>query len=118
MSHLCVGVGVLVLSCSGLCTQTFYGHLNSCNAAAFNLLGTQLASTDADGCVKLWDTRMVAEIMTIQTGKHAANKCCYDRSGQVGTHVPQTHTHTHIWARMTTNLADGMHALSSILQPL
>jgi WD40 repeat protein len=45
--------------CSGLCSQTFYGHMNSCNAAVFNLTGTMLASTDADGMLKLWDTRMV-----------------------------------------------------------
>jgi hypothetical protein len=69
---------------SGLCTQTFYGHLNSCNAATFNLMGTVLASTDADGMVKLWDTRMVAEILSINTGKHPANKAAFDRSGQVG----------------------------------
>jgi WD40 repeat protein len=69
---------------SGLCTQTFYGHLNSCNAATFNLMGTVLASTDADGMLKLWDTRMVAEILSINTGKHPANKAAFDRSGQVG----------------------------------
>jgi len=33
--------------------------MNSCNAAVFNLTGTMLASTDADGMLKLWDTRMV-----------------------------------------------------------
>lgn len=36
---------------SGLCTQTFYGHHNSCNSVTFNLRGTSLASTDADGVV-------------------------------------------------------------------
>jgi WD40 repeat protein len=34
---------------SALCTATFYGHHNSCNAAVFNLAGTTVASTDADG---------------------------------------------------------------------
>lgn len=48
--------------------QTYYGHQNSCNSVTFNVLGTTLASTDADGMVKLWDTRMTAEICTINTG--------------------------------------------------
>lgn len=30
-----------------------------------------------------WDVRMVAEIMTIPTGKHPANKAAFDRSAQV-----------------------------------
>ncbi len=54
-------------------TQTYYGHQNSCNAVCFNITGTTLASTDADGVVKLWDTRMTAEILTLHTGeRHAA----------------------------------------------
>ena len=47
------------------------------------MLGTVLASTDADGIVKLWDTRMVAEILTAEVSKQPANKCTIDRSGQV-----------------------------------
>lgn len=42
-----------------------------------------IASTDADGVVKLWDVRMVAEILTIESGKYPANKCAFDSSGMV-----------------------------------
>eukprot|EP00983_Pelagomonas_calceolata_P096603 1158146-Pelagomonas_calceolata.AAC.6 len=52
---------LILLACSGLCSQTFYGHMNSCNAGVFNLMGNTLASTDADGVLKLWDTRMVGD---------------------------------------------------------
>jgi WD40 repeat protein len=64
-------------------SKTLYGHYNSCNSVAFNKEGTMIASTDADGVVKLWDIRMVAEIMTIDAGKHPANKCSFDMSGQI-----------------------------------
>lgn len=49
----------------------------------YNCQGSVIASTDADGMVKLWDTRMVAEILTIQAGKYPANKATWDPSGQV-----------------------------------
>ena len=38
---------------------------------------------DADGIVKLWDTRMVAEIATLSTEGVTANKCSFDRSGAI-----------------------------------
>ena len=47
------------------------------------LQGLVIASTDADGVVKLWDVRMVAELLTIDSGEHPANKCSFDRSGEV-----------------------------------
>ena len=34
---------------SGLCVQTFYGHMNAVNNVNFNLTGTNIASCDADG---------------------------------------------------------------------
>ena len=68
---------------SGLCVQTFCGHLNSCNHVAFNAQADTVASTDADGVVKLWDVRMVAERASAEAGSHPANKCCFDRSGEV-----------------------------------
>ena len=46
---------------SGLCIQTFYGHLNSINHSAFSLKGDSISSCDADGVVKVWDVRMVKE---------------------------------------------------------
>lgn len=39
-----------------------------------------MASCDADGVVKLWDARMVAEIGTMETGQHPLNSVCLDRS--------------------------------------
>jgi WD40 repeat protein len=68
---------------SQLCTHTLYGHHNSCNAAVFNLAGSTIASTDADGVVKLWDVRMAAEIVTIRGAPCPANKCSFDASGKV-----------------------------------
>lgn len=69
---------------SGLPTQTFYGHRNSVNQARYNQQGTSIASCDADGVVKLWDVRMVAEILTIATSPYPANKASWDASGMVG----------------------------------
>lgn len=42
-----------------------------------------IASTDADGAVKLWDVRMVAEILTVECSKYPANKAAFDASGAV-----------------------------------
>ncbi len=42
-----------------------------------------IASTDADGVVKLWDIRKVVEYATINVGPHSANRCSFDRSGLV-----------------------------------
>ena len=55
-------------------------HMNSPVAV---LQGAVIASTDADGVAKLWDVRMVAELLTIDSGEHPANKCSFDRSGEV-----------------------------------
>lgn len=70
---------------TGLSTSTFYGHRNSCNSVCYNLMGTMIASSDADGAVKLWDTRMVAEILTIECSKYPANKAAFDASSSVST---------------------------------
>mgnify|MGYP002775737816 FL=1 len=42
-----------------------------------------MASVDSRGIVKLWDTRKVTEFLTIDTGPNAANKCAFDKSGNV-----------------------------------
>lgn len=68
---------------SGLSTCTFYGHRNSCNSIVYTQNGASLASADADGTVKLWDVRMVAEILTINCSKYPANKATFDASGMV-----------------------------------
>eukprot|EP00198_Chlamydomonas_reinhardtii_P002899 XP_001692235.1 WD-repeat protein of flagellum central pair [Chlamydomonas reinhardtii] len=68
--------------------QTYYGHQNSCNGVSFNILGTQLASTDADGVVKLWDTRMTAEVATINTGK---------RLWRMGRQIGKRNERARIW---------------------
>lgn len=43
-------------------------------------------SADADGVVKLWDVRMVAEVLTITCSKYPANKATFDASGLVSTY--------------------------------
>ena len=53
---------------SGLCAQTLYGHLNSVNHLCFSTDGDVIVSCDADGMVKLWDVRMVAEILSVDCG--------------------------------------------------
>ena len=36
--------------------------------------GDMIVSSDADGVVKVWDVRMVAELGTIDAGQHPINK--------------------------------------------
>merc|ERR1711934_1170090 len=67
---------------TGLCMQTFYGHMNACNSVAFNNTGDCVMSSDADGVVKLWDVRMVHERMHIETGEHGINQAIFDPSGE------------------------------------
>lgn len=68
---------------TGLCTATFYGHKNSCNHCTFALSGDYLATTDADGFLRVWDVRMVAELHCLDVSEQPANKCSFDRSGKV-----------------------------------
>jgi len=68
---------------TGLCTQTFYGHLNSVNHVTATLRGDLLASCDSDGMVKVWDIRMIKEKGQMDSGPYAANSCAFDKSGQV-----------------------------------
>lgn len=69
---------------SGLSTSTFYGHRNSCNSVCYTHSASSLVSADADGVVKLWDVRMVAEVLTINCSKYPANKATFDASSLVG----------------------------------
>lgn len=72
---------------SGLCVQTFYGHANAVNHVAVTLSGDTAASCDADGIIKLWDVRMVAERATLgpsnqqQQQQQPLNRLAFDRSG-------------------------------------
>lgn len=68
---------------SGLSTSTFYGHRNSCNSVCYTHNGSSLVSADADGLVKLWDVRMVAEVLTINCSKYPANRAVVDASSMV-----------------------------------
>jgi WD40 repeat protein len=43
--------------------------------------GDVIVSGDADGVVKIWDIRMVAELGTIDVGQYPINKVAIDRSG-------------------------------------
>ncbi|CAM9152978.1 unnamed protein product, partial [Sphacelaria rigidula] len=60
--------------------QTFYGHTNAVTHVCSSLKGDVVGSCDADGVVKLWDARMVAEIGTMEAGQHPLNAVCFDRS--------------------------------------
>merc|ERR1712072_1242805 len=51
----------------------------------FNIRGDTIASCDSDGIVKLWDVRVVAEYLQIDTGQHPANSSAFDKSGKVLT---------------------------------
>jgi WD40 repeat protein len=69
---------------TGLCVQTFYGHGNAVNDVAFSMRGDALASCDADGVVRVWDVRMVAErgVATLARGQ-PVHALAWDRSGAV-----------------------------------
>ncbi|XP_015756915.1 PREDICTED: sperm-associated antigen 16 protein-like, partial [Acropora digitifera] len=56
---------VRVFVLQGLCAQTFYGHMHSCNHVVFNHKGDTVASCDAYGVVKMWDVRSVACMTTL-----------------------------------------------------
>ncbi len=56
---------------------------NSVNHVAMNYRGDTIASGDADGVVRLWDVRMVAERGAVAAGRHPLNKLAFDRSGAV-----------------------------------
>lgn len=65
-----------------------------------------MASCDADGVVKMWDARMVAEIGTMEAGQHPLNSLSLDRSatrlaaasndGVIKVRAGIDHPHEHI----------------------
>ncbi len=52
------------------------------NHLCFNSQGDVIVSADADGVVKLWDVRMVAEALSVDCGPHPANKVSFDKAGE------------------------------------
>ena len=68
---------------SGLTGQTFYGHLNAVNDAAFSISGHLIASGDSDGILKLWDIRMVQEMMQLDTGDAIVHSVCFDKNSKL-----------------------------------
>ena len=67
--------------------QTFYGHLNAINDCGFSIGGQYIASCDSDAIVKVWDIRMVQEVMQVDTGdregKTFAMSTCFDKNSRV-----------------------------------
>ena len=60
--------------------QTYYGHLNTINDAVFSIGGQYVSTCDSDGIVKLWDIRMVQELMTVDTGDAIAHSLAFDKA--------------------------------------
>ncbi len=67
---------------TGLTVQTFFGHLNTINDCAFSIGGQYISSCDSDGIVKVWDIRMVQEVINIDTGDAIAHCCEFDKTGK------------------------------------
>lgn len=65
---------------TGLTVQTFYGHLNTINDAVFSIGGEYISTCDSDGIVKLWDIRMVQELINVDTGDAIAHSLAFDKS--------------------------------------
>ena len=64
---------------SGLTVQTFYGHLNTINDAAFSIGGQYVATCDSDGIAKIWDIRMVQELLSVECGDTIAHCVAFDK---------------------------------------
>ena len=67
---------------TGLTVQTFYGHLNAINDAIFSIGGQYIASCDSDGILKVWDIRMVQEMLQIDTGDAIALSVCFEKNSK------------------------------------
>lgn len=65
---------------TGLTVQTFYGHLNSINDCCFSIGGQYVSTCDSDGIVKLWDIRMVQELLSIDTGDAICHSLSFDKN--------------------------------------
>ena len=68
---------------TGLTVQTFYGHLNAVNDANFSISGHLIASCDSDGILKVWDIRMVQELLQLDTGDAIAHQVCFDKTSKL-----------------------------------
>ncbi|CAE1276118.1 Flagellar WD repeat-containing protein Pf20,Sperm-associated antigen 16 protein [Acanthosepion pharaonis] len=76
----------------GLCGQTFYGHEHSVNNARINNKGDTVASCDALGTVKIWDTRKVATMFSFEVGNFSVNKVSFDPTSSVLAMACDDHT--------------------------
>lgn len=68
---------------TGLTVQTFYGHLNTINDCVFSIGGQYIASSDSDGIVKVWDIRMVQELVTVDVGDSIALSVSFDKNSKL-----------------------------------
>lgn len=64
---------------SGLTVQTFYGHMNTINDVVFSIGGQYVSSCDSDGIVKVWDIRMVQELLQVDCGDAIAHTLAFDK---------------------------------------
>eukprot|EP00911_Craspedida_sp_UC1_P002635 UC1_evm1s1941 len=57
------------------------GHNNAVNSVAFSRNGELIASTDADGCVVLWEVRTLQPLLRVDLGPHPLNAAEFDPTG-------------------------------------
>lgn len=57
--------------------------MNTINDAVFSIGGQYVSTCDSDGIVKIWDIRMVQELLTVDTGNAIAHCLAFDRATKV-----------------------------------
>lgn len=56
--------------------------MNTVNDTQFSIGGQYIASCDSDGILKVWDIRMVQEVLAVDTGDAIAHCCHFDKTGK------------------------------------
>ena len=56
--------------------------MNAITDTAFSIGGQYVASSDADGLVKVWDIRSVSQLFTADIGDTSVTTCCFDKTGK------------------------------------
>ena len=59
--------------------------MNTINDAVFSIGGQYVSTCDSDGIVKVWDIRMVQELMTLDMGDTIAHCCAFDKKTKLLT---------------------------------
>jgi WD40 repeat protein len=79
---LTTGKGFRVIEVDGQVERRFEGHDSTVNGMAFSPNGQRIASSSADGTIRVWDTTSGKEVVTLKANKKEVRSVCFSPDGK------------------------------------